>query len=469
MAMGSQMNRSTTQHCGKGSGQYTPSNRKRIDTYKGTKNLDTATKLKRIASLSKIDPKRTFNCLMHHVNEESLKENFNKLNPKKAVGVDGITKNEYGENLDANLKDLTERMKRMAYKPMPVREVLIPKDGQPGKFRPLGISILEDKIVQGIFQQILEAIYEPLFLNCSHGFRPGRSCHTIIKDLRNYLYKNEVETIIDIDLKNFFGTIDHKLLENILRDKIKDEKFIRYIIRMFKAGVLSDGELTIGDEGVPQGSICSPILANIFAHYALDEWVEVTIRPFCRGKVKLFRYADDAIICFESETDAKRIREVLPKRLGKYKLTLNEEKTKMIPFSRRKVEGGMPQQSFDFLGFTFYWGKARKGFTIPKIKTSGKTLSRKLAAMEKWAKDNRNKNRLGELWKTFCAKVRGHIQYYGVSFNIGRVQTFVSQATRSMLKWLNRRSQKKSFTWEKFKSFLKEYPVPEAKICHKLF
>jgi group II intron reverse transcriptase/maturase len=406
---------------------------------------------------------------MHHVNEISLKENYDRLNGKKAVGVDGITKETYGNDLSKNLEDLLGRMKRMAYIPSPVREVLIPKDGQPGKFRPLGISVLEDKIVQGNFQQILEAIYDPIFLDCSHGFRPGRSCHTAIKSLTDYLYKNDVETVIDIDLKNFFGTIDHKILEEMLREKIKDEKFIRYIIRMFKAGVLSQGDLKVGEEGVPQGSICSPILSNIFAHYVLDQWVETMIQPHCKGKVKLFRYADDAIICCEKEIDANKIRETLPKRLGKYKLMLNEEKTKIITFSRRKVEMGIVQGSFDFLGFTFYWGKSRKGLIIPKLKTKGKTLSRKLANVKKWVKENRNKVKLKELWKTFCAKLRGHIQYYGVSFNIDRVQKFIWEATRILFKWLNKRSQKKSFTWEKFSKYIELYPLPKAKICHPLF
>jgi RNA-directed DNA polymerase len=431
--------------------------------------MDTETKLKRIAWLSGCDHGRAFECLMHHIDYERLKDNFDQLDPNKAVGIDGITKEEYGDKLEANLEDLLARMKRMAYIPQPVKEVLIEKEGQPGKFRPLGISILEDKIVQGAFRQVLEAIYEPIFMDCSHGFRPGRGCHTAIKDLRKYLQDNPVETVIDIDLKNFFGTIDHKILEGILREKIKDEKFIRYIIRMFKAGVLSEGELKVGEEGVPQGSICSPILANIHAHKAIDEWVEKIIQPYCKGKVKLFRYADDAIICCEKEGDATRIREALPKRLAKYKLTLNEDKTKMVEFSREKVEKGISQGTFDFLGFTFYWGKTRKGRTVSKLKTSGKTLRKKLVKVEEWCKEVRNKTRLKELWGTFGAKLRGHAQYYGVSFNAERIRKFFTEATRIFFKWMNRRSQKKSFTWEKFNKLKERYPLPRAKICHPLF
>lgn len=406
---------------------------------------------------------------MHHINMDLLRGNFIRLDAKKALGIDGVSKIEYGDNLEINLNKLLDELKRMAYKPRPVKEHLIPKDGQPGKFRPLGISVFEDKIVQGAFRQVLEAIYEPLFLECSYGFRPKRSCHTAIKDLRKYLYENSVETVIDIDLKNFFGTIDHKILESFLREKITDERFIRYIIRMFKAGVLSEGDLIISEEGVPQGSICSPILANVFAHKVLDEWIEQIIQPYCKGKVKLFRYADDAIICIEKETDAIRIREVLPKRLAKYKLILNEEKTKVVKFSREKMRNGIPQETFNFLGFTFYWGKTRKGKIVPKLKTSSKTMDTKLEKVKVWIKDTRNKIKMKEIWGTFCSKLRGHIQYYGVSFNIKQTQKFCWEATRLVFKWLNRRSQKKSFTWEQFIKFMERFPLPKAHICHSLF
>lgn len=431
--------------------------------------MNTVTKLQRIALLSSKDKNKVFDCLMHHINDDLLRDNFRRLDGNKAKGIDGVNKEEYSKNLDENLRNLLDEMKRMAYKPMPVKEALIPKEGQPGKFRPLGISVFEDKIVQGAFRQVLEAIYEPIFLNCSHGFRPRRSCHTAIKDLRNYLYEKPVETVIDIDLKNFFGTIDHKILESFLREKIADEKFIRYILRMFKAGVLSKDELIISDEGVPQGSICSPVLANIFAHKVLDEWVEKIIQPHCEGRVKLFRYADDAIICCERESDAFRIRKTLPKRLSKYKLTLNEEKTKMISFSKRKFEQGIPQGTFDFLGFTFYWGKARNGRAIPKLKTNGKRMRNKLEKVGIWIKEIRNQARLKELWGTFCAKLRGHTQYYGVSFNCKRIQKFTWEATKIFFKWINRRSQKKSFSWEKFQKFLERFPLPKVKICHALY
>jgi RNA-directed DNA polymerase len=429
----------------------------------------TNTKLNRIAWLSKQDSKKEFECLMHLFNQESLIECFHELDQNKAVGVDGVTKMTYGANLCGNIEQLIAKMKNMAYRPGPVREVLIPKEGKPGATRPLGISNLEDKIVQKMTQKVLESIYEPLFLECSHGFRPGRSCHTAIQALLNHLYKNEIQTVIDIDLKNFFGTIDHQLLEEILKEKIKDPKFMRYISRMFKSGVLTEGDLKINEEGVPQGSIASPVLSNIFAHYAVDTWIEEMVKPNCKGAIGLFRYADDAVICCQYTEDALRIRNTLGKRLEKFKLQLNEEKTKLIPFDKRLAGQGIKQETFDFLGFTFYWGKSKTGMLIPKLKTRPKTIRTKLKKVNEWAKQIRNKCPLKEIWKTLKAKVRGHVQYYGVSHNSKSVSSFIQRVRKIMFKWLNRRSQRKSFSWEKFALFIETNPLPEAKVVHRMF
>lgn len=429
----------------------------------------TKTKLNRIALLSKSDSKRSYESLMHHFNEESLKECFHELDGKKAVGIDGIDKETYGKDLDQNLATLIDRMKKMAYRPGPVREVLIPKEGKPGATRPLGISGFEDKIVQKMMQKILESIYDPIFLDCSYGFRPGRGCHDAIKGLQHYLFANITETIIDIDLQNFFGTIDHAILENMLKEKIKDTKFMRYINRMFKAGVLSKDDLRMSEEGVPQGSTCSPVLANIFAHYVIDMWIEHMVKPNCKGRVKLFRYADDAIICCQLDKDAQRIRESLGKRLEKYKLKLNEEKTKQVPFDKRLVKQGVEQGTFDFLGFTFYWGRARSGTVIPKLKTKAKSMKAKLNKVTEWIKAVKDKKTLREIWKTFVAKLRGHVNYYGVSHNADYVSKFLNEATRIVFKWLNRRSQRKSFNWEQFAKYIEKHPLPTVKIVHRLF
>ncbi len=409
--------------------------------------INTDTALAEIAWLSTQNPDQVFHSLMHQINVDSLRCCFYKLDGRKAVGADQISKTMYGENLTVNLEELITRMKRMSYRPQAVRQVLIPKEGKKGATRPLGISNFEDKLVQKRIQEILESIYEPLFLDNSYGFRPNRSCHDAVKDLMGHLYKSEVEVVIDVDLANFFGKIDHQVLKDMLSMKIKDSKLMRYISRMLKAGVLIEGELTVSDEGVPQGSCCSPVLSNIVAHYVIDLWLEETVKPLMKGLVKAFRYADDLVICCQYEEDANRIKNVLGKRLAKYKLELNEEKTKMVYFSKSQSHRGVKQGSFEFLGFRFYLGKTRKV----------------------WAKEIKDRRPLGEIWKTFCAKLRGHVQYYGVSFNSKKVTAFIDKARRIIFKWLNRRSQRKSFNWEAFALFTERNPLPKARIVHRLF
>ena len=302
------------------------------------------TKLKRIALLSGQDPEMEFKWLMPHFNQENLICCFNELDGKKAVGIDGKTKEEYGKNLAENVEKLIQKMKTMSYRPMPVKEKLIPKEGKKDEKRPLGISCIEDKIVQMMMAKILNAIYEPLFLECSHGFRPNRNCHGAIKAVETYLYGTPCKVVIDVDLKNFFGKIDHKKLTEILRIKIKDERFIRYVVRMLKAGVLSEGELTVSEEGTPQGSIASPILANIFAHYVIDVWFSEVVKQRTEGSCEMFRYADDIIICCQYRKDAERIQKALGLRLEKFSLTMNMEKTKLVKFCKREFEVGKPQE-----------------------------------------------------------------------------------------------------------------------------
>ena len=429
----------------------------------------TETKLRRIAWLSSKDKGKKFNNLMHLFNEESLTQCYQGLDGKKAIGIDRVSKYDYSGRLQENIKDLVIKMKEMKYKPGNIREVKIPKEGCPGKFRTLGISNFEDKICQKMMQKILESIYDPIFLKNSYGFRPGIGCHDAIRELMIHLYDHEVESVIDIDLANFFGTIDRKLILEILQDKIQDQKFIRYIVRMFKAGILSDGELNVSEEGVIQGSVCSPIIANIFAHYVLDEWIEEVVKKHCKGRVELFRYCDDGVICCRYKEDAERIKVALAKRLDKYKLKLNEDKTKMVKFSKTGAKRGEKQESFDFLGFAIYLGKSKKSKVVPKLKSCGKRMQSKLKKVNDWCRENRNKYKLREIWGLFCAKLRGHIQYYGVSFNTKALNSFRYHSLRILFKWLNRRSQRKSFTWEKFWLFVDRFPPPKAKIYHSVF
>jgi len=425
------------------------------------------TKMQRIARLSRSCVDRNFDSLMHHYNQTELTDCFLRLNRKKAKGIDGVSKDEYGKNLASNIKTLIDKMKTMSYRPGAVREVLIPKGN--GKFRPLGISNFEDKLVQMQTAKILNHIYDPIFYEDSYGFRPGRNCHQAIKALSQHLYKENIETVIDIDLENFFGTIDHDLLIDILQEKIKDKRFIRYIKRMLKAGVLSNGELTMSDEGTPQGSVCSPVLANIFAHYVIDTWIENVVKPRCRMGIKMFRYADDIVICCKSEHDALRIKQALNQRLNKYKLRMNEEKTKLVPFSKKKSKRGIKQGTFSFLGFEFYLGKSKRNFIIPKIKTNGKTLRNKLKRVAEWSRNIRNRKPLNYIWKIYISKLRGHVQYYGVSHNTKYVEIFMEKATRIVYKYLNRRSHKRSFNWESFREYIKRSPFPKATVIHNLF
>ena len=429
----------------------------------------TETKLKRIAALSATNPKMVFTNVIHHFNEESLQTCFRELDGRKALGDDGIDKASYGENLLENLRNLVERMKRMAYVPGVVRQVLIPKDGKPNDFRPLGISNFEDKIVQKMMQKVLESIYEPLLHPDSYGFRPGKSCHDAIAALHAHLSTHEVETVIDVDLSNYFGSISHQEVIKVISKKVSDPRLIRYLWRMFKSGILTKGELIVSDEGAVQGSCCSPVIANIFANEVICKWFEEMVKKCCVGEVKLIIYADDLVICCQYHKDAERIKKALGQRLQKYGLKMNEEKTKLVPFSIRKQKLGQDQGTFDFLGFTFYIGKSRKGYYLVKVKTIGKRFRAKLKKVNEWVRSIRNVLSLKQLMKLAAKKLMGHIQYYGISHNYKAVAIFVIWVKRILFKWLNRRSQRKSFSWEKFQEYLRRVNFPEAKICHKLF
>lgn len=429
----------------------------------------TETQLKRIAALSAANPDMMFTHVIHHINEDSLLACFHELDGKKALGIDGVDKVSYEKNLNNNLRDLMDRMRRMAYVPGAVRQVLIPKDGDVNATRSLGISNFEDKIVQRAMHKVLESIYEPLFSENSYGFRPGRSCHDAISALHTYLYTHDIETVIDVDLSNYFGSISQDMVIDIISKKISDPRILRYLVRMFKSGMLVDGELVVSDEGVVQGSACSPIIANIFAHEVIDQWIETTVKAHCAGEVKMIRYADDIVICCQYNRDAIRIKAALCQRLAKFNLKMNEAKTKLIQFSKREQRKGNKQETFDFLGFTFYYGRSRKGFYLVKVKTNRKRFTRKLKNANEWARTIRNKIPLNEIMEKAAAKIRGHVQYYGVSHNFKTTNSFIFKVKRILFKWLNRRSQRRSFNWEQFNKYLNKIEFPQAKICHKLF
>jgi len=431
-------------------------------------NQTMATKLKRIAILSNQDPKMEFNWLMPHFTEENLISCFNELDGNKAVGIDGRTKEDYARDLDNNIRELVEGMKALAYRPSPVREVLIPKGNK--QFRPLGISNIEDKIIQLMCCKVLESIYEPLFEDCSYGFRQNKSAHQAIREMIEYLKFNNVKVVTNIDLENYFGTIRHKDLLEMLALKIKDKTFLRYIARMLKAGVATKQGVKRSESGLPQGSILSPILANIYAHYVIDLWVTKRVPKYLIGKVGIYRYCDDIVLCFTDTRDTEKVLRSLSKRLARFGLTLNREKTRIVKFNRYTFKEGVKQESFDFLGFVFYLSRAGKdGFITVKVKTSKKTLRAKLANVKAWVRLNRSNGTMLPIWKAFCKKLKGHIAYFGVTNNCETVARFLYQADRIFFKWMNRRSQKRSMNWDKFAQFKKQFPMPSAKIYHQLY
>lgn len=426
------------------------------------------TKLLRIAQIAKEKPEERFNSLAHHINIETLKKSHNEMANGKAAGNDGETKDEYGKDLENNLKDLIERMKRQAYKPQPVRRVYIPKPGSDKK-RPLGIPSYEDKLVQSALAGILNAIYEADFLDSSNGFRPGRGCHQALRELGRIIETKRINYIVDADIKGFFEHVDHEWLIKFLKLRIGDPNIIRLIIRFLKAGVIESGITYDTPEGTPQGGVISPILANVYLHYVLDLWFEKAIRKWCKGEAHIIRYADDFICCFEHEREAKAFYTMLIERLKQFNLEIAEDKTRILAFGRKALKdseenGRGKPGTFDFLGFTHYCGKSQKGNFRVKRKTSRKKLRANLTRLQDWLRKNRTVV-AKELMKALNRKLQGYYNYYGVTDNSRRLEEYVYQVTRILYKWLNRRSQKKSFNWETFtKNFLRQYPLAKPRI-----
>jgi RNA-directed DNA polymerase len=424
----------------------------------------TTTGIERIAQRARQAPQTRYTSLMHHFTVDNLRACFESLDGKKATGVDGVTKAMYGEHLEANLQALHQKLHTMAYRPQPVRRVEIPKDD--GRTRPLGICCVEDKIVQEMARRILEAIYEPVFIDTSYGFRPGRSCHDALRQLNHEVMSAPVNWIADLDLAQFFDTMPHVAILTVLAERIADQRFLRLIARMLKAGVQTPGGIVYDELGSPQGSIVSPVIANAFLDHILDQWFVQTVRLHCRGYCALLRYADDALAVFEREDDAQRFMRVVPKRLGKFGLRLNSEKTRLFAFGKpqawRAFREGTPLPTFDYLGFTHYWGRSRTGKARLKRKTSKKRLRRALVEINTWLRQERNVRKLPDLWQAVAGKIRGHLNYFGVTDNSRALQQFRRAVQRLLFKWLNRRSQRRSFTWVGFLRYERRYPLPRT-------
>ena len=429
------------------------------------------TKLNLISELVKRDEKCRLNNLAHILSEENLKQCFRTLKKGKAAGNDGVSVEEYGDNLDLNISSLVNKMKSQAYRPQPVRRTYIAKAS--GQMRPLGIPAIEDKIVQRGITDILGAIYEVDFLDFSYGFRPHRSCHHALKRLNQVIMTQPINHIIDADIKGFFDHVDHDWLMKFLGVRINDSNFLRLIKRFLNNGYMEEGKWNQTVEGTPQGGVVSPMLANIYLHYALDLWMEKVVKPRCQGAVEIVRYADDFVICVQYKAEAVKILATLKERLKKFKLELAEDKTRLIEFGRFSEQNakakGLRAGTFNFLGFTHFIDKTRRNAFKLGRKTEGKKLRTKLKEMNEWLKASRNMYLIVDIWKTVRAKLRGHFQYYGVSGNFRNIAKFEIQTKRLLMKWLNRRSQKKSFNWETFTVYLKRHPLPTATIHHNFY
>ena len=371
------------------------------------------------------------------------------------------------EILKENIEDLVNRLKSQSYRPVPVRRMYIPKLNS-NKKRPLGIPEHEDKIVQRGITKILNTIYENDFLDCSFGFRPNRNCHDALKILNHYIEKRSVNYIVDVDIKGFFDNVDHTWMMEFLKLRIADPNLLRTIGRFLKGGYMEDGKKHKTDYGTPQGGVISPILANVYLHYVLDLWFEKRVRKQCKGQAFIVRYADDFVCCFQSKSEAQQFFESLKLRLKKFNLEVAEDKTKIIPFGKfaekdAKQKGNRKPATFDFLGFTHYCGKSKHGKFRVKRKSSRKKVQGKLKESKEWLKMNRNKD-IHIIMDRFRRSLIGYYNYYCITDNTQNVNKFRDKISYLLFKWLNRRSQRKSFTWDKFKLFLNRYPLPHVRI-----
>jgi RNA-directed DNA polymerase len=433
--------------------------------------LDTQAKLALIAERARREPQCRFTSLAHLLNERFLADSYHELGRDRASGVDGVTWEGYGRNLSGNLTGLVARMKAKQYKPQPARRVYIPKDD--GKQRPLGIMALEDKIVQKGMSRILEAIYEADFLDCSHGFRPRRGCHTALKAVDERIMTGPVNHVVEIDIRQFFDRVSHRKLLCLLQIRIQDRNFLLLIWRFLKAGYLEAGQHVKTEEGTPQGGNLSPILSNIFLHYVLDLWFEREWKPTLEGQGTLVRYADDAVCLMQKQVEAERTREALKERFARYELELHPEKTRVLSFGRYERENaertGRKPNTFDFLGFTHYCGLSRRGKFMVNRLTSRQRFVKRCREMNAWLRGIRNRLPAKVWWTTLRQKLRGHYEYYGISGNMGSLNRYYEAVIRMVRKWLNRRSQRRIYYWKRFLAYLTRFPLPRPRITHNMF
>jgi RNA-directed DNA polymerase len=427
-----------------------------------------ATNLQWIGEKARKEPELVFTSLYHHISDvDNLRVCYDSLDARKATGVDGVTKQQYGRDLESNLQDLSERLGRMGYRPGAKRRSYIPKAGS-AKGRPLGISNFEDKIVEASVKRTLEPIYESVFEDSSYGYRPGRSQHQCLDVLGRTIQHKRISYVVEADIKSFFDQVNHQWLVKFLRHRIGDERVMRLIIRMLKSGIMEDGLVRASEQGTPQGSILSPLLSNVYLHYALDLWFSCRVKRQARGEAHYFRFADDFLACFENQDDARGFRQRLEDRLEGFGLQVAEEKTRSIEFGRFARESarkrGAKAEEFTFLGFTHYCGKTRHGYFKLKRRTSRKKLGSSLREFTDWAKKARCVMRKGEMLRAARRRVTGHLNYYAITDNSERCNYYVYRTTQILFKWLNRKSQRRAYTWESFGQALVWVKWPKPRI-----
>jgi RNA-directed DNA polymerase len=434
-----------------------------------TRMVETMTpRLLEVMERAKRNPQMRFLSLAHLIDEEALKRVYGRLRKDAAVGVDGVTKEQYGEELESNVANLHARMKTMRYRHQPVRRVHIPKGK--GKTRPIGIASVEDKIVQGAVRDVLEAVYEPIFNDRSFGFRPGRSAHDALRTLNQVLDAGEVNWILEADIESFFDSISRKMLMEMLQERVADTSLLRLVGKCLHVGILDGEEYSSPDEGTVQGSSLSPLLGNVYLHHVLDQWFERDVLPRMQGKAHLVRYADDFVIGFEREDDAKRVMGVLGQRFERYGLRLHPEKTRLLPFARphKGDTDGKGPATFDLLGFTVFWRRTRRGAWRPALKTRTARLRRAITAVADWCRSHRHDS-VKEQQAALTRRIEGHFNYFGVNGNERSLVMLVREVERAWHKWLSRRGQATPLSWKRFKDLLRLNPLPRPTIRVQLW
>ena len=431
------------------------------------------TKQQRIATLAKRSPQMAFTSLAYLLDIDWLKEAYQRTRKSGAVGVDGVNAEEYEKDLEGNLQRLLDRVKSGTYRAPPVRRVHIPKGGSTTETRPIGIPTLEDKVLQRAVVMLLEPIYEQDFLDCSYGFRPKRSAHQALESFRNQLMDGQGGWVLEVDIRKFFDTLDHSHLRTFLQLRVRDGVLLRLIGRWLSAGVMADGCVSYPEAGSPQGGVISPLLSNVFLHYVLDQWFEQEVRRRLRSHAFVIRYADDVVIGFRDESDARRVMEVLPKRFGKHGLTIHPDKTQLIHFRRpsSKTSRGEDQEhpgTFNLLGFTLYWALSQRGYWVIKLKTATDRFSRAVRSIDSWCRDSRH-IKISEQQQKLNEKLRGHYAYYGVTGNSAALSRFLFEVKTCWRKWLYRRNRLRSLTWSVFYRLLQQYPLAPVRTSRSIF